>query len=125
MHRDLNKITQKIIECAINVHRELGPGLLESTYETCLEYELLKNDLKVERQKELPVVYKDKKIDCGYRIDLLVEDLIIVELKSADRLEPIHTAQILTYMKLSKQPLGLLINFNVKLLKTGIKRVIL
>lgn len=125
MHRDLNLITQKIIECAINVHRELGPGLLESTYEACLEYELLENNLKVDRQKELSVIYKDKEIDCGYRIDLLVEDLIIVELKSADRLELIHTAQILTYLKLSKRNLGLLINFNVKLLKTGIKRIIL
>ena len=125
MHRDLNVKTQKIIECSINVHKELGPGLLESTYEACLEYELLKKDLKVERQKELPVIYKGIEINCGYRIDLLVEDLIIVELKSIDRVEPIHIAQILTYMKLSKRQLGLLINFNVKLLKTGIKRIIL
>ena len=125
MHRDINAISHEIIECAINVHKELGPGLLESAYEACLEYELLKHNLVVERQKELPIIYKKQKIDCGYRLDLIVEDLIVVELKSVTRLEPIHTAQVLTYLKLSNRKLGLLINFNVRLLKNGIKRIIL
>lgn len=121
----LNKITHSIIGCAIKVHKELGPGLLESTYEACLEYELQKNTVKVERQKALPVVYDEVRLDAGYRIDLLVENSVIVELKSVSDLAPIHEAQLLTYMKLSGKRLGLLINFNVLLLTDGIVRRIL
>ncbi len=122
--KNLNKLTEKIIGAAINVHRELGPGLLESTYEACLAYELGKSGLRVERQKNLPVVYCNVKLDCGYRIDLLVEDLVILELKAVDRLEPIHKAQLVSYLKLSGIKLGLLINFNVMILKDGIRRLI-
>ena len=126
MHREkLNTISYEIIGSAIKVHDELGPGLLESTYEVCLEKELLDKGYFVERQKELPVVYHDVKLDAGYRIDLLVEGEIIVELKSVEQLAPIHQAQILTYLKLAKKELGLLINFNVTKLKTGIKRFVL
>lgn len=121
---DLNKISEKIIGAAITVHRELGPGLLESAYEACLDYELGKNGLSVERQKPLPLNYKEIKLDCGYRIDLLVEEQIVVELKSVERLEKIHEAQLLSYLKLSGLNLGLLINFNVEVLKNGIKRMI-
>jgi len=106
------------------VHRELGPGLLESTYEACLAYELANRGLAVERQKELPVKYRGVKLDCGYRIDLLVEKKVIVELKAIERLEPIHIAQVLSYLKLSGCNVGLLINFNVKVLKDGIRRLI-
>lgn len=113
-----------ILDCAFQVHTELGPGLFESTYEACLFYELQKAGLKVERQKSLPLIYKEIKFDAGYRIDLLVEDLIVVELKSVEELSDIHLAQVLTYLKLSKCKLGLLVNFNVKYLKNGIKRVI-
>jgi GxxExxY protein len=120
-----NILTGKIIECAINVHRELGPGLLESTYEQCLSFELTENNIEYKTQMALPVIYRGNKIECGYRIDMFVEDIVIVELKSVVSLEPIHTAQLLTYMKLSNIKVGLLINFNVKLLKNGIKRVIL
>ena len=122
---DLNDLTYKIIGCAYNVHSELGPGLLESTYEVCLEYELLQAGLKVERQKALPVVYRDIKLDAGYRIDLLVENKIILELKSVDELAPVHHAQLMTYLKLSELKLGLLLNFNVKDMKKGIKRIIM
>lgn len=126
MHKErLNKISYDIIGCSIKVHSELGPGLLESTYEVCLENELLNLGYLVERQKELPVVYQDVKLDAGYRIDLLVENEIIIELKSVEELAPIHQAQILTYMKLANKHLGLLINFNVTQLKKGIKRFIL
>ena len=120
----INNITETIIGAAIAVHRELGPGLLESTYEACLTYELAERKLAVERQKALPVKYKGVKLDCGYRIDLLVEEKIIVELKAVERLEPIHTAQTLSYLKLSGCRVGLLINFNVKVLKNGIRRLI-
>ena len=120
----INNITGTIIGAAIAVHRELGPGLLESTYEACLTYELAERKLAVERQKALPVKYKGVKLDCGYRIDLLVEEKIIVELKAVERLEPIHTAQTLSYLKLSGCRVGLLINFNVKVLKNGIRRLI-
>ena len=106
------------------VHRELGPGLLESTYEACLAYELAKRGLAVEQQKELPVKYRGVKLDCGYRIDLLVEEKVVVELKAVERLQPIHIAQVLSYLKLSRCNVGLLINFNVKLLKDGIRRLI-
>jgi GxxExxY protein len=118
----LNDISYKIIGCAYTVHSELGPGLLESTYETCMVYELRKQGLKVEKQKSLPVIYQGIKLDAGYRIDLLVEDKIIIELKSVEAIAPVHEAQLLTYLKLANIKLGLLINFNVKDLKKGIKR---
>ena len=120
----INNITEAIIGAAMAVHRELGPGLLESTYEACLVYEVAKRGLAVERQKELPVKYRGVKLDCGYRIDLLVEKKVIVELKAVEKLEPIHIAQVLSYLKLSGCNVGLLINFNVKLLKDGIRRLI-
>jgi GxxExxY protein len=123
MH-DLNKITEKIINGAISVHRELGPGLLESAYEACLLYELASQNLKVERQKGLPLRYRGIQLDCGYRLDLLVEEAIIVEIKAIEKLEPIHEAQLLSYLKLSKCPVGLLINFNVRILKDGIRRLV-
>jgi len=119
---NLNDISYKIIGCAYTVHSELGPGLLESTYETCLEYELLDKGLKVERQKPLPVIYKDIKLNAGYRIDLLVEEKVIVEIKSSEAISPVYEAQLLTYLKLADKKLGLLINFNVKDLKQGIMR---
>jgi len=118
-----NEIPERIIGCAIQVHRELGAGLLESSYEECLRYELMQSGLLVERQKTLPLVYKDVKLDCGYRIDLMVKNRVVVEVKAVDSLNDIHLAQILTYLKLSKCKLGLLINSNVALLKNGIKRV--
>ncbi len=130
-HRDLvvekeklNELTGTIIGAAIRVHRELGPGLLESTYEACLSYELGEAGLVVERQVTLPVRYRDVNLDCGYRIDLLVEKAVIVELKAVDRIEPIHEAQLLSYLKLSGCNVGLLINFNVKILRNGIRRMI-
>lgn len=119
---EINKITELVIGCAIEVHKSLGPGLLESAYEECLAFELQKTGLKVERQKPVPVIYKDIKLDCGYRIDLLIEDLVIIELKTVDAFNPVHEAQILTYMKFANKSIGLLINFNVTLLKNGIKR---
>ena len=121
---EINKISEKIIGCAINVHKALGPGLLESTYEICLIHELKKANLKVQAQLALPVIYDEIKLDAGYRIDLLVEDTVIVELKAIDNLLPIHEAQILSYLKLSGKKLGLLINFNVKLLINGVKRLV-
>ncbi|MEJ5351344.1 MAG: GxxExxY protein [Melioribacteraceae bacterium] len=117
-------LTNVIIGCAIEVHKELGPGLLESAYEECLAYELTKKGLKVERQKPVPVVYKEIKLECGYRIDILVEDKVVLELKTVDEFNPIHEAQILTYLKFSEKKVGLLINFNVLRLKDGIKRYI-
>lgn len=122
---DTNLITEKIIGCAIEVHKNLGPGLLESTYEECLAYELCKEGILFERQKPLPIVYKDTRLDCGYRLDLFVNQNVIVEIKAIDQLLPIHEAQLLTYLKLSGCKVGLLINFNVKLLKQGLKRLIL
>ena len=121
----VNELTEKIIGAAIAVHRELGPGLLESAYEACLVYELAQSGLKIESQKPLPVSYRGVQVDCGYRIDLLVEDQIILELKSVEKIEPIHEAQLLSYLKLSGYKIGLLINFNVKLLRTGIRRFVL
>jgi len=118
-------LTGKIINCAIEVHKALGPGLLESAYEECLAYELRNAGLKVERQKPIPVVYKEIKLDCGYRIDILVEDTVVIELKSADELNSVHEAQVLTYLKFSGKKIGLLINFNVTLLKNGLKRYML
>ena len=124
MKHNLNKITEAIIGAAIAVHKELGPGLLESAYEACLAYELVERKLKIERQKGLPVTYHGVQLDCGYRIDLLVEDLVVVELKAVEKLEPIHQAQMLSYLRLSGCKVGLLINFNVKLLKNGIRRFV-
>lgn len=124
MKHNLNKITEAIIGAAIAVHKELGPGLLESAYEACLAYELAERKLKVERQKGLPVTYHRVQLDCGYRIDLLVEELVVVELKTVERLEPIHEAQLLSYLRLSGCKVGLLINFNVKVLKNGIRRFV-
>lgn len=120
-----SEITHEIIGGAIEVHRFLGPGLLESVYEECLERELQLRNLRVERQKAIPVVYKDVKLDCGYRLDLQVESRIVVELKAVEALAPIHEAIILTYMRLSGCRLGLLIDFNVTVLKEGIKRYII
>jgi GxxExxY protein len=120
----LNGITSGIIGAAIDVHRALGPGLLESAYEACLAYELIQREMKVEQQKPLPLIYRDVQLDCGYRIDLLVDDAVIVEIKSVNSLAPIHQAQLLSYLKLSGCEVGLLINFNVKLLKQGIVRMV-
>ena len=117
-----NEITQQVIGAAIDVHKQLGPGLLESAYEECLCHELAIRKVAFERQKPIPLVYKEVKLDCGYRLDVLVEGRIVVELKAVDGLGPIHDAIILTYLKLSGHKLGLLINFNVPLLKDGIKR---
>lgn len=122
---ELNQLSYDIIGAVYKVHRNLGPGLLESTYEVCLEYELLKNGFKVERQRALPVIYENVKLDAGYRIDLLVESCVILELKSVDVIAPIHKAQIITYLKLSGLKLGLLLNFNVQDMKTGINRIIM
>jgi GxxExxY protein len=119
-----NEISQKIIGAAIEVHKQLGPGLLESAYETCLAFELKQMGLDVKQQQALPVVFKEVKLDAGYRIDLLIEDKVIIEIKSVESLADIHTAQLLTYLKLKDLKLGLLINFNEVLLKTGIRRIL-
>ena len=119
-----NYITDKIIQCAIKVHSYLGPGLLESAYKECLFHELTKTGLKVEKEKALPLIYDEIKLDCGYRIDLFVESKIVIEIKSIEALHDIHLAQTLTYLKLAKTRVGLLINFNVLKLKDGLKRVI-
>lgn len=121
---DLNKISGLIIDSAIKVHTTLGPGLLESAYEACLKHELSNRDLKVITQLNLPVFYNSVTIDAGYRLDLLVEDSVIIELKAVEKLMPIHEAQLITYLKLSDKRLGLLINFNVTRLKHGIKRLV-
>ncbi len=115
----VNQVTEMIIGAAIEVHKHLGPGMLESTYEACTQYELERIPLLVERQKALPIVYKGIHLNEGYRIDLLVENLVVVELKAVERFTDVHTAQILSYMRLSGCKVGLLINFNVKLLKDG------
>ena len=119
-----NEISNEVIGAAIEVHRYLGPGLLESAYEECLCYEFDRRGIKYERQKPLPIVYKDTKLDCGYRLDLVVNYLVILELKAVDQVQPIHSAQVLTYLKLSSLKLGILINFNVTVLKNGIKRIV-
>jgi GxxExxY protein len=119
-----NEISERIIGCAIQVHRELGPGLLESSYEECLSFELIQSGLLVEKQKPLPLVYKEVKLDCGYRLDILVEKKVIVEVKSVESLNEIYLAQVLTYLKLSNCKLGLLMNFNVLLLRDGIRRIV-
>ena len=121
---NLNQLSGSIITAAINVHRQLGPGLLESAYEACLVYELSLQSLKVEQQKPLPVKYKTVELDCAYRLDLLVNNSVIVEIKAVEKLLPIHSAQLLSYLKLSNCQLGLLINFNSVLLKDGLKRIV-
>jgi GxxExxY protein len=119
------EVFKKVLDCSFIVHTALGPGLLESAYTECLFYELVERGLKAEKQKPLPLIYKEVRLDAGYRIDLFVEDNVVVEIKSIDALAEIHMAQILTYMKLSECKLGLLVNFNVLHLREGIKRVIL
>ncbi len=120
----LDSLTETIIGAAIRVHRALGPGLLESAYEACLASEVAQRGLKVERQRPLPVVYRAVALECGYRVDLMVEDAVIVEVKAVDRLMPIHEAHLPSYLKLSGSKVGLLINFNVKVLKKGLRRVV-
>ena len=122
---EFDSLSKQVIGCAIEVHRVLGPGLLESAYERCLAYELSQINIPFVLQQELPVIYKGVKIDCGYRMDLLVDNQLVVELKSVDEFNNIHQAQLLTYMKLAKVKVGLLINFNVGLLKDGLKRLVL
>ncbi|MEN8118196.1 MAG: GxxExxY protein [Bacteroidota bacterium] len=119
-----NDISKIVIGCAIEVHKQLGPGLLESAYQECLFYELKQAGLKVQKEKPMPIVYKEVKLDHGYRIDLLVEDKVVIETKTVEELNDIHTAQVLTYLKLGDYKLGLLLNFHVTMLKNGIKRVI-
>ena len=119
-----NEISKIVFESALKVHKNLGPGLLESAYEECLFYELKKSNLFVEKQKALPLIYEEVKLDVGYRIDLIVENKFIIEVKSVEILNEVHLAQVLTYLRLSDCKLGLLINFNVKLLKEGVRRVI-
>jgi GxxExxY protein len=118
------ELTSSILKCAFKVHTALGPGLLESAYEECLHYELDKTGIFVVKQKPMPLVYEEKKLDLGYRIDLLIEDKVVIEVKSVDALNPVHLAQLMTYLKLSKCRIGYLINFNVESLKDGIRRVI-
>ncbi|MCD0467911.1 GxxExxY protein [Flavobacterium sp. ENC] len=121
---EIDAISYKIIGLAIEVHKQLGPGLLESAYQECLYYEIVNSGLLVEKQKALPIIYKDIKLDHGYRIDLLIEDKIVIELKTVEAFTDVHFAQILTYLKLGNYPLGLLINFDSKILKNNIKRFI-
>jgi GxxExxY protein len=121
---DINELSSKIIGAAIEVHKKLGPGLLESVYKECICYELSLRGISFERQKPLPVVYKGKKLDCGYRLDIVVENAIILELKSCEKIEPIHRAQLLTYLKLSDLNLGLLLNFNTPVMRDGIVRIV-
>jgi len=123
--KEFDPLSKKVIACAIEVHRHLGPGLLESTYERCLAHELALVGISFETQVPIPVAYKGCLLDCGYRIDLLVEQALILELKSVDALQTVHQAQLLTYMKLANKKTGLLINFNVQLLKTGLRRFVL
>ena len=119
-----NEISSRIIGCAIDIHKSLGPGLLESAYQECLYYKLQKEGLRVEKEKAMPLIYEEVHLDCGYRIDLLVENKVVIELKSVEALTDVHMAQTLTYMKLGEYKLGLLMNFNVNLLKNGVKRVV-
>jgi len=121
----INDITHEILDSAYKVHSALGPGLLESAYRTCLVYELRKKSLFVEEEKPLPLIYEEVKLECGYRIDILVEQQVVVELKTVEAFTDVHTAQVLTYLKLSKNHVGLLLNFYTKSLKDGIKRLIL
>jgi GxxExxY protein len=119
---EINELTEIIIGLSIDVHKILGPGLLESAYQECLFYEINKSGLKVEREKSLPIIYKEIKLNHGYKIDLLIEDRLVIELKTVEFFTEVHFAQILTYLKLGGYSTGLLINFNTKLLKNGIKR---
>ena len=124
MSRSLNELSHHVIAAALDVHR-VGPGMLESAYDACFAYELLQRNLAIERQKPLPLIYRQQRLDLGFRIDFLVENAIIVEVKARERLEPVHSAQLLSYLRLSGLTLGLLVNFNVKLLTDGgIKRVV-
>jgi len=122
---ELNQITHEILDSAYKVHSALGPGLLESAYQACLVYELRKKGLKVESEKPVPIIYEEVKLDCGYRMDLLVEDQVVVELKTVDAFHDVHMAQVLTHLRFGNKKVGLLINFNVKSLKDGIKRFVL
>ncbi len=119
-----NEISKIIFDCALNIHKNLGPGLLESAYEECLFYELKKHGLNVDKQKALPLIYEEVKLEIGYRIDIIVENKVIIEVKSVEALNDVHLAQILTYLKLSECKLGMLINFNVAFLKNGIRRIV-
>ena len=119
-----NEISKKIIGCAIEVHKQLGPGLLESAYQECLLYELKQAGLKVRKEKPMPIVYKEVRLDHGYRIDLLVEEKVVIEIKTVEAFTDVHTAQVLTYLRLGDYKLGLLLNFHVTMLKRGIKRII-
>jgi len=122
---EFDELSSRVIGCALEVHRELGPGLLEAAYEQCLAHELKLNGIRFELQHPLPVEYKGVRLDCGYRVDVLVEDKLIIELKSVEQIKSIHEAQLLTYMRLAGVGIGLLINFNVMKLKNGIKRFVL
>ncbi|MFG4001062.1 GxxExxY protein [Flavobacterium aquidurense] len=119
-----NELSRIVFDCALKVHQTLGPGLLESAYEECLFYELKKSGLAIEKQKPLPLIYEEIKLDIGYRLDIIIENKLILEIKSVDALNEIHFAQLLTYLKLTNCKLGLLINFNVVLIKNGMRRVV-
>ena len=119
-----NEIANRILGCALEVHKSLGPGLLESAYQECLFYKLNKEGLYVVKEKPMPLIFEEVQLECGYRIDLLVENKVVIELKSVEALNDVHLAQILTYLKLGEYKLGLLMNFNVSLLKSGVKRVV-
>jgi GxxExxY protein len=125
VQEELNRLTHEIIAASLAVHRELGPGLLESAYEACLTFELLERGMAFERQKALPVVYRGRTLDCGYRLDLLIAEAVIVEIKSIERFDSVHVAQMLSYLRLSGCKVGLLINFNVKwLVRQGVRRLV-
>ena len=119
-----NELSKIVFDCALKVHQNLGPGLLESAYEECLFYELKKTGVEVQKQKSLPLIYEDVKLDIGYRIDIIIENKLILDIKSVEMLHDVHFAQLLTYLKLTDCKLGMLINFNVTLIKNGIKRVV-
>lgn len=119
-----NQLSNEIIGCAIEVHRRLGPGLLESAYQECLYYELQQSGLKVRKEKPMPIIYKEVKLDHGYRIDLLVEEKVVIEIKTVEDFTDVHLAQVLTYLRLGNYKLGLLLNFHTTVLKNGIKRII-
>lgn len=119
-----NEISKIVFDCALKLHKSLGPGLLESAYEECLVYELKKHDLNVYKQKPLPLVYESVKLDVGYRVDIMVNNKVVIEVKSVEAISDIHVAQVITYLKLSDCKLGMLINFNVPLIKNGIKRIV-
>ncbi len=125
MKREFSALSNKVIGCAIEVHRNLGPGLLESTYHQCLAHELRNSKIEYKSEYQLPVLYKGQKIDCGYRVDLLIESELIIEIKSVEKILPIHEAQLLTYMKLAKIKQGFLVNFNVKRLTNGLRSFVL